>query len=166
MVPGELTIIVKALEFLAGMFPKKEDDAVKLTEWRWKSIGIAVLTFLIAMYAASFIPWLKPPYARADTMETTVEAMNVAHTKDINGIKGRLDQTQIQLNTIFAQLRENQTQQLTTDMLEAYRQICRAQNSDDQAPASFWQQRMSLLKLKYQEVTGQSWDAPKSCKAF
>ena len=142
-----------AIDFFAGRIPQKDDDAVAMTKWRWKSVGLGVGTLILAAFAANLIPGVHPKYAMAEE----VAAAKLAQDGKLDRFGKKLDKVNGQMADVLAQLHASAIRTTRTDLIEATRYNCRSKNSEDQGGRAFWTNRLQDLKLSYQQLTGENW---------
>jgi Spy/CpxP family protein refolding chaperone len=135
---------------------------VRLYNWRWKSVILGAIALGIATYAADFLPLgMSPPYAMADTTSKIQEEFQ--HKLDATNSK--LDLTAAQIAQVQIQLKDGQIRQLNSDLIDARRYQCRSINSNDKSALPFWNSRLQVLKLAYEQLAGIAWpDLP--CNSF
>lgn len=148
-------------ELILGLFPRDDDDMKKLYEWRWKSVFITFVSMVIGAYAASLLPFVKPPYAMANI----VEQDKASFQTQLDTTNRKLDITAGQLNMVMQELKQGQIRSLNTDLIDARRYQCRAINSNDTVTLPFWTGRIETLKQSYHDLTGNPWPNL-DCKSF
>lgn len=145
-----------------GLVPQKDDDAMKIYSWRWKSVCLGVVSAIIATYAASWLPFVKPPYAMASALTDT--KTDLQHELDTTNIQvAKINQ---QLAVVIVGQKSGQIRSLNNDLIDARRYQCRGEAAGgDRATLAFWGQRLQTLKLAYQDLAGEAWP-DMDCKSF
>lgn len=147
--------------FFWGLIPQKDDDAVKLWEWRWKSVFLGVATMGGVLYLGDWIPFVTTPLAKAET----VRVAGVATDGKIDALSGQVQDLKGKVVAVLSQQKDAQIHQVTNDLIDARRYQCRAINSADGSARPFWNGRIASLKLQYQQLTGDSW-SEQDCNSF
>lgn len=153
--------IKAVIDFFVGLVPAKDDDAMAIYSWRWKSLLLGVAALVLALYAGSFIPTFGPPYASAQT----VIAVKVDFQTQIDTVNKKLDTQDGKITAMAAQQHDAQIRQLNTDLIDAKRYQCRAIDSTDKTSLPFWSSRLQDLRLTFFQLTNTRWFEP-DCKTF
>lgn len=154
-------LAVWVVNLLWGLIPQKDDDALRIWEWRWKSVVLGLLALGLACYASNLFPMVPPPYALA----ITVDKQNQLFQNKLDTANTKIDGVRTTVDTAMTQLKDGQIRSLNSDLIDARRYQCRGINSDDKGSLPFWNQRLQGLKLAYQRLAGETWpDLP--CNSF
>lgn len=149
------------VRFFWGLVPQKDDDALKLYEWRWKSIGLGLAGLVIGIYAANWLPFAPSPYALAETVDLNKQDIQ----RQLNSMSGQVADLRGKVTVVISQQRDSQEHAMNNDLIDARRYQCRAVNSADHSALPFWNNRVQILKLQYQQLTGNSWP-DMDCNSF
>lgn len=149
------------VKLFIGLIPQKDDDAMKIYFWRWRSVVLGLACLGISLYGAGFIPFLQPPYALANDVQKSNDNVKL----QIDALNKKTEDTKVALNQAMAQIKEGQVRSVTTDLIEATRYKCRAKNSDGGSSLPFWTRRWQDLKIAYYALVGSPWPEV-TCDSF